>query len=293
MNNKERKKQLYSNIKTSLGFIKKVIKVVKDHNNLKYFLSHTDSQGLKCRDHLFSLEGLIRLHLKTYSLSSQDFKKSEKMLSTFKKLEDIIGLLSLQVELAHKSELINKKIQKINVFNFLKLKWSNKKINYYHQQMNSINFKFKKRHIKVMLKSEINRINEKNKNLKKFIMKNNYDFEILELGFHEWRRAIRWISIYFQFYKYSISMITDKNQYKSYINSSPFFNFSLNNKKLIKIDLKSFVKLSNYIYSSGKIKELVEQSIFLNKKNKKGILEKKCQSIYLEFNKSRILEKII
>ena len=57
----------------------------------------------------------------------------------------------------------------------------NKKINYYHQQMNSINFKFKKRHIKVMLKSEINRINEKNKNLKKFIMKNNYDFEILEL----------------------------------------------------------------------------------------------------------------
>lgn len=292
-----KKRTLYSQIETSLNFIHESIKVVQDHKNSKYFLSHTDSQGLKARDHLFSLEGLLRLHIKTYNFSKKDLKIANKLLLTLKKFEDLIGLLSLQIELKNESSYVNEKVNKSKLFTFLKEEWNLTKINTYKNSFLKLKFKHKKKQVKQMLNSEINRIQEKSDSLEKHINQSPYNIEVLELGFHEWRRAIRWISIYLQFYKINISLIEQK--YKTphklilqKFKNSPFMDFEENNKELIKVDLTKYYLLSHFIYKSGKVKESVELNLYLNKKQS-TVLERNCRNVYNQFNEYKILEGLL
>lgn len=293
-----KKRQIYSQIETSLDFIHESIEIVQDHQNAKYFLSHTDKQGLKARDHLFSLEGLLRLHLKTYSFNhKKEVKHAQNLLSILKEFEDLIGLLSLQIELKNKSDEVNQKMENIDVFKFLKTKWNLQKITEYKKKFRKLSFKSKKKHIKVIIGSEINRIKEKSDSLEKYIMSSPYNIEKLELGFHEWRRAIRWISIYLQFYKKDFSLIEQTKTKPNRLiltkfKNSPFMNFAKNDKTLIPLNLTKYYLLSFSIYKSGTLKEKVEENLFLNKKSSLFV-ENACKKIYNQFKEYNILEDLL
>lgn len=293
-----KKKHLYSQINSSLDFIKKVVKIVNDHQNNKYFLSYTDAHGLKARDHLFSLEGLLRLHIKTYSFKKKSqYKIASSLLASLKELEDLLGLLSLQIELNYKSHEVNKKIKKINISKILENNWSVDKVSQYKKMFRMLNFKTKKRDLKVMLNYEIQRINDKSDSLKKYIMKPKYTVSILEEGFHEWRRAIRWISIYLQFYKSDVSLIEGKKKVPLFLQKkfkdSPFMSFKTNDESLIKINKRKYYLLSQFIYNSGQVKESVESHLYLKNKKYTLGLEASCQNVYTQFIKNRLLEKLL
>lgn len=257
-------------------------------------LNETDSLlKLKARDLLFELEGLLRLHLKNNQFDKDDIKKAEKCLKFLKYSEDSIGKLDLNSQL-EKIEPKNKKLltnkEKEEIKNDLKEKWKN--IEEIKSILLNLKFEFESLSISKLIKNEILRIEKKSKKLKPIIYLKKYNYNNLEAGFHEWRRAIRWISIYLQFYKPLFFLKTNKKtpySFKQEFKKSVFTQFP--KKSLIEVDEKSFYELSAYIYYSGKAKDKLEEDILLKRYsflNREFI----AKETYKRFEKEKVLKNL-
>jgi hypothetical protein len=248
---------------------------------------------LRTRDFLFELEGLLRLHIKTNRLSIKQEKSAERILRFLKETEDLIGKLELEKSLKkEKSDfhLVSKKEEKENA-SLLRKKWEN--ISKIEKEFYSLDLVFKPKDVLILLKKELKRIDTKSRGLSEYIELKKYSYENLELGFHEWRRAIRWISIYIQFYKDYFHLVEDstKTPYpllKEFENSA-FTQFK--EKSNISMNKRRFFELSAYIYYSGKVKEKLEAKILLQTDSFIHY-EYSCQQMYKKFNKENILKKL-
>lgn len=283
--------------------MKQLIKTL-DHlsKHISIVISKQDPKLLftyQIRDHLFSLEGLLRIHLKTKSLNKRDAKIAEINLLKLKNLEDLMGKISFQNETKMKDS--NKDfIPNSQVIKILENHWNSTAMQVMADNLQSIKFKTRISKIKKMFKKECKRINLKSKYLNKFIENTTYNHESFELGFHEWRRAIRWLSIYMQIYRDYFSLVQcrkkkfskeDKALHKSQENS-PFSHFKKYDGKEVKINKTKFYKLSEAIYKTGQLKEVCEKEIFT--KGKSNIRSSKaCAQFYKNFMKSKIIKNLL
>lgn len=254
---------------------------------------HTPDKNLKLktRDLLFELEGLLRLHIKTQSLSKKQLKTANKILAFLKKAEDFLGRLDLSNTLQKESKsfnLVSKKELK-NIKESLINDWTD--ISRIEKNFLELDFKYQPKSILKLLSRELKRIDVKSRSLKKYIDQEAYSHENLELGFHEWRRSIRWISIYIQFYKNYFYLVESSNKTPYPIlkefEDSIFTQFP--KKAPISMNKRIFYELSAYIYYSGKLKEKLEVKTLL-KKESFIHYEYSCQKMYKKFHKEKLLK---
>lgn len=246
---------------------------------------------LKTRDLLFELEGLLRLHIKTQSLSKKQLKTANKILAFLKKAEDFLGRLDLANALQKESKTFNLVSEKElkNIKESLLNDWTD--ISEIEKNFLELDLKYQPKSILKLLSRELKRIDAKSRGLKEYINEETYSHENLELGFHEWRRSIRWISIYIQFYKnhFCLKEGLNKTPYpllKEFENSV-FTQFP--KKAPISMNKQFFYKLSSYIYYSGKLKEKLEVKTLLDKDSFINY-EYLSQKMYNKFNKEQLLK---
>lgn len=277
-------------------------------------LFKTDLRGL-----LFSIESILRLHLKTNNIKFKHHQElAKKSLSKLKEFEDLLGLYSLYEDIdkfAKQNHLkpIKRKYTKEQLEEYIFTNWiiphyKNLKDPFaktfeltpiYKLQIDLLKINFPEnsnKNIKRMLTQEIKRINKKNKYLSQFILKDQNSIKNLEEGFHEWRRAIRWISIYIQSYRNQFYLKPDKNlsrkEKEMYLDhkNNPFTQLS-KDKTQIQLSKTQFLILSDYIQLVGDAKEMAEYSLYLNAP---GIFSvKTSHHLYKEFMKTHCLSKLL
>jgi len=226
------------------------------------------------RTPLFMLEGLSRIHRETIS-----FKKFEKLYQTFKIIED--GLGEIDYYQSFKNYAIKHKLDPLYIqyfdgeYQVALDKFVNilQKENWFDKKGKVGYLKFYK------LKNQLSKIKwpsvqKNNKNLAEFFSRklsklNNqyrdgkYNFKDLENGVHEFRRRIRWYSIYAHALNGSICLKNNKSIPKSFqkyatakIIASPFNKLQNDHRiKPLFIDNYLFYALSHVIGRLGKIKD--------------------------------------
>lgn len=251
------------------------------------------------RGDLFALEGVLRLHLKTESFNNKDSLVAKRVLSKIKQLEDMLGAMDLvdQMRSLDKKAKFPQNIKNQTPSKLKKLllkMWNSSQLEKLNNQLQSLSWKKNSNsNLRKILKQELNRIQKKCKSLSIPIYKKTYDYEILEEGLHEWRRAIRWVSIYLQFYKDQIYLKESANHkksalYKKYTNNK-FAHFN-GSKKDIQVDKTAYLLLSEFILDIGEVKEKGEMSLFTKRKYKN--LEKDTHYLYDSFITSRVLKRL-
>jgi flagellar biosynthesis chaperone FliJ len=223
------------------------------------------------RNTLFKLEALCKLMAAIYNN-----EKMDKWKDRFKLLEDNLGALDY-----HLATLENIKKKKIKI-NKLQLEIVQKEIEKSGESINEIiaskkwiksNFaKFEKliasknsainenftEKLKQYLKTEIEEIN-------KFTESVNHNFTIMEDHVHEYRRKIRWLSIYVQcfpgmfYYKKAKLMPTWAKKYcTTAIVNSPYNKLAKKNTAIANMQLNyyPFMALSYTIQEIGAIKDV-------------------------------------
>ena len=306
----------------------KTIQILKKYyttiNNLiRDILDSNDPKSMFEKDfrgQLFAIEGILRLQLKSpkNKLSNKENKQLEKILLNTKEIEDQLGAYSLLFELVEftdknvdetQLEQFKKRIKQEQEESFLKLR---KQLGNYKktskkdfEDLSKINWAEKeKKFIKKSLKSELERINDKiTKDLASLILAKKYGYEELEEGFHEFRRAIRWISIYIQGYKPFFSLgelpkdLNDENlKLVETFKDNPFCQLS-KGEDLIEINALKYYRLSYHISHIGKIKTqgemiyyLKERGVHLKSDEK---IEKLAHESYNNFIKDKVFKHFI
>lgn len=255
-------------------------------SDLKYKIVH---------DFVFNLEGLLRLHLKTKSLTKKEIKSTENCLEFLKRTEDFLGKIHLDLSLKGYDFNLMKEKELSKKTKILYNDWDKKYLKI-EKTLSSIQFKVHSKDILKMFTKEIKRIDKKSISLKSFIEVKDLTHEALELGFHEWRRSIRWISIYMQFYKDSFYLDSVKTKFEpkrwSNLKDSDFVNFP-NSKAKIRMDKTLFFELSEYIFVSGKVKDKLEIESLLEKRISLLNYKHQADQMFNTFNKSKILKKLL
>lgn len=282
-----------------LDLVKKIILQAfnaKKQLDLDYVINYRDPYlHLKARDILFNLEGLLRLHLKTKSLTKKEIKSTENCLEFLKRTEDFLGKIHLDLSLKGYDFNLMKEKELSKKTKILYNDWDKKYLKI-EKTLSSIQFKVHSKDILKMFTKEIKRIDKKSISLKSFIEVKDLTHEALELGFHEWRRSIRWISIYMQFYKDSFYLDSVKTKFEpkrwSNLKDSDFVNFP-NSKAKIRMDKTLFFELSEYIFVSGKVKDKLEIESLLEKRISLLNYKHQADQMFNTFNKSKILKKLL
>jgi hypothetical protein len=287
------------------------------------FLISKDQKSLfksDFRGKLFAVEGILRFHIKSpeNKLSKNENTALEKILLETKQIEDFLGSYSLLFELEeYASQHLSLELHKKFTTDIVKeqktkhsqliafLKQYQIQAKKHHTQLKKINWpKKEKKFLKKTLNSELKRLDKKvSKDLKKLILTEKYGYEELEEGLHEFRRAIRWISIYIQGYKpfFKLSKLPknmkqhELNIIKEYKNS-PFAILS-EGEDLIEIDALQYYKLSYYINFIGKIKNQGEMNYYLAKRGYKidnaVHIEPLAHEAYKKFVKEQVFNDFI
>lgn len=287
-------------IKTKFTLLFQKVKILK----VKELSYHPEVRGI-----LFSLEAILRLHLRGDSFNSKEIQILNKALVRLKTLEDSLGIYSYAYEI--QDYMFQKTKQKPKCLK-TNIKQSKKifKRHYSHQVK-----QLKKSYKDLMkmswpnvnycipksLNSEIARINSKNDTrLKPLILKKKYsDYEIQE-GLHEWRRMLRWVSIYFQAYKslfYLTPEIPETIQEKKLVSLYKKDPFCILGPKSapIKVSSLEFYQLSDFIKRVGNLKseaEIVKSLSEFKLKIPKTFKEAQAHEIYKEYEQSDVLNKL-
>jgi hypothetical protein len=259
-----------------------------------------DFKDSDLRGKLFAIEGVLRLHLKTNQFSKKDEQKANLLLLEYKEFEDILGMVGLNLELYKLTPTKNipsniNKFTEVFLKEYIVKHWAVNKFDQLNKSILELDFpKNNNKKLKKMLVKEINRINKKSKLLKDLIISKKYSHNNLENGFHEWRRALRWISIYLQVYSQQVFLKEKKKDiksilYKKYKNNI-FAKFDGSSKD-ININKTQYLILSDFIEDIGKIKTQGEYKIYINKPY--HTLEKDAENIYNIFKKSQVLKKLL
>ena len=268
---------------------------------------------------LFSIEGILRLHLKTNNIKFKYHQElAQKSLAKLKELEDLLGLYSLYDDIekfAKENHLkpIKRKYTQIQLEEYIFTNWiiphykslkdpfarTFELTPIYKLQIDLLKINFPEnsnKNIKQMLSQEIKRVNKKNKALKQDILKDKTSIKNLEEGFHEWRRAIRWVSIYIQSYRDQFYLNPEKKlgrkEKEMYLKNknNPFTQLS-KDKKQIQLNKTQFLILSEYIQRLGEAKEMAEYSLYLNAPGIYSV--KTAHHLYQDFMKTRCLNKLL
>lgn len=266
-------------------------------------------QTPEIRGVLFSLEGILRIHVKNEEAfkSKQDSKTIRKALLRLKALEDSLGQFSYAFEIkdyAKEKGIYSKKldrhVKKANHIFKKNFKKQVRDIKSSSKELSKITWPDKDQLLR-LLSMEIRRTDTKiSVKLKPLINKSKYsDYEIQE-GLHEWRRAIRWISIYYQSYKNIFRIEPKPNPNKkeqSLIKKYRLDPFCLlgKTKSAISVSNVDFYLLSDFIKKVGDIKVEAEIPRSLNKigiKAKSSFSEKNVHNLFKEYEKSEVLDKL-
>ena len=250
-------------IKEKFDFLFKCLGEVK----IKDLPNHPEIRGA-----LFSLESILRLHIRGGAFSDKTKKVLQKNLESLKAFEDEIGSYSYSKEMVEyyflKTKQENKKLKK----NFKSSK-KNFKTNFdshykalqkSYKSLMGIDWPNAKDFIPTALQKEVYQVDVKiATKLKPLLLKKKYSNYEIQEGLHEWRRSIRWVSIYFQTYKdlfhlsrSSSASKRDRNLVKTYKND-PFCILG-SNEKSVKVSALAFYELSDYIKKVGDIKTEAE-----------------------------------
>lgn len=261
------------------------------------------------RSLLFSLEAILRLHIKGQAFNSDHTKVLEKCLAKLKDMEDALGAFSYAVEIRdyyHQHYKKDDKVLKKNIQYNKKL--FKKHLSHRVSGLKKVESKLSKitwpkaaEFIPLAIDMEVKRIKEKNETkLKPLIFKKKYtDYEIQE-GLHEWRRMLRWVSIYYQAYPdlFTLNPEQPKNneakELKRQYLKDPFCILGPEKAKN-KLSSLAFYQLSDYIKRLGDLKSSAEIPRTLNELGLKVPLtfkERQAQSIYRHYEKSKVLEKL-
>lgn len=256
---------------------------------------------------LFSIEGILRLHVKGEILNKTDLVIATRALMEVKTMEDLFGAYGFKLEaLSYAKEKkvkdltsLEKDVRVAEVKFKSLLKKSAKRFKKTSNLLLSISWP-KKKHVLKAFKSEVKRIDEKiNIRLKPLIMKDEHTLHEIEEGIHEWRRMIRWISIYMQGYKHLFYLTPSKHKkthaalIKKYA-KSPFCILG-NQDSPVKIKSTVFYKLSDYIVRTGDTKSKAEMDIYLRSKGialPKKSYDSEAHSLFKEYEKQGLLKKI-
>lgn len=272
--------------------------------NVKDLPYHPEVRSL-----LFSLEAILRLHIKGQAFNTDHTKTLEKCLVKLKDMEDALGAFSYAVEIRDyyhqhykKDDKILKKNIKRNKEFFKKhLSQRIKGLKKVEDQLSKITWPSAAGFIPGAIELEIKRIKDKTENkLKPLIFKKKYtDYEIQE-GLHEWRRMLRWVSIYYQAYPDLFTLVPEKphnnesKELKRLYLKDPFCILGPEKAKN-KLSSLNFYQLSDYIKRLGDLKSTAEIPRTLNELGLKVPLtfkERQVQSIYRHYEKFKVLEKL-
>ncbi|MCX8080470.1 MAG: hypothetical protein N3F09_04445 [Bacteroidia bacterium] len=222
------------------------------------------------RNTLFNLEGLARL-------DSKKHKKMARWLERFKKGEDLLGKLDFYLwvkEMVKKEKLnpaekfsinrdadnrlkaIRQECEKYFDQKFDLEKWTKKIL----KRTEKLDLNFDKNHLEQIKESMVQEIDS----LHEFLEERNYTFTLMEEEVHEFRRDIRWFSIYAWALKGMIALkdkkIFSPAQKKYWIKpktlKNPFINIPVSNEKnKIYFNKEVFLALSGMIIDVGEIKD--------------------------------------
>lgn len=265
------------------------------------------------RGKVFAIEGIFRLYVKTppKEFNALEIAFVEKSLLKLKSLEDHIGEFAFAIEVRDYAEKLKKNNSEMDI-NIEKAKnkflvyLENEKIakdlEKIRKQIQTLSWPKKdKKFVKSSIKKEVKRIDKKIKErLSPLIFKKKYSSHEIEEGLHEWRRMIRWISIYIQAYTsyFYLKSNKDKLQKNSILvkkyQYSPFCQLK---GKDIKLSAVKYYKLSDYILKVGDLKTRAELDLYLIEKYKikvkKSPIEKITQKMFSEFIQDDFFKKIL
>lgn len=233
----------------------------------------------KARDQAFHLQGLLRLLIRNKAVSAKKLKRLEKILKYTKSLEDALGRMDEALALEKNIQTQQKKVDanplvrsQSAVVQTLALKTFGSQV-WAQEQLDNLSF-FKKwsdkksvKVIKFCLREELERLTEKTTSeLLPKIEKSALSYDIMELYFHEFRRALRWIPIYVQTLHSFFSLTPyDLNDAESAFEKrilrkykgNPFTEIS-SPHPYFQLDRFSFYMFSHSIENAGYIKDTIE-----------------------------------
>lgn len=293
-------------------------------NLLKSIISDLSSKQLKSqslikkdtRGKVFAIEGILRLYDKfpPKKLSKEDQKIISTSLLLIKELEDTMGATFFKIEALdfyiNQDQVQSKVAQKLkedqkraeNEFlNYLTKKKVVKSLTEMSKSLEKISYP-EKSYYKKALKKETNRIDNKIKEtLSPLINREEYTAHEVEEGVHEWRRMIRWVSIYLQSHKEMFYLkVKHKTKHKNLVKKYQNNKFCILGKKQsaeYKVSGVSFYKLSDYILKVGELKSTAELVAYLNEnygtKLKNPKIEKETKALFNKFQEDNILKKLL
>ena len=241
------------------------------------------------RGNLFALEAIFRLHLKQAKLSSKEEDSLNQELIKAKKLEDLIGKLDLNQQVGKEQYQITDK----DIIKVIQKEWNKEQTDTSLKNLSSVNWvEPDTKDFLKLLKKEIKRTRKKTKKLAPLILKDEYSYYELEEGFHEWRRAIRWISIIILSYKDFFSFeVDEKDKYSDlYSLRNKVFTTLNGDESSHKVDENAFLQLSSYISRIGDIKDEAENLYYQTGDCSKYVSA--MQDIFNEFRENKVLKKL-
>lgn len=287
-------------IKAKFQFLFEKVKVLK----IKELSYHPEVRGI-----LFSLEAILRLHLRGDFFNSKEIQILNKALVRLKTLEDALGVYSYAYEIQdymfqktkQKPKCLKKNVKQSKKVFKKSYKYQVKQLKKSYQDLIKLAWPNVATFIPKLLNLEITRINNKNDTkLKPLILKKKYsDYEVQE-GIHEWRRMLRWVSIYFQAYKSlfyltpEIPAIPQEKELVRLYKKDPFCILGPKSAP-IKVSSLAFYQLSDFIKRVGNLKseaEIVKSLAQFKLKIPKTFKEAQAHEIYKEYEQSDVLNKL-
>jgi hypothetical protein len=229
------------------------------------------------RNVVFMLEGLTRIHKEAF-----EHKKLEKWYERFKKIEDLLGKIdftdTFKKQFEKDKTVDEKNIQKLNketqsvakeLNKMLEKKgWLDGKMLKFNTFIASLGLEYDKKDTIKILKA----YNDEVLGIIKFAHELKFEIREVEIELHEFRRKLRWLSIYpqafgglFQFKK-TETIPTWSEKYRSEkILNSPFNQLpkAVENLPTIHLDYDCFLALSSIIQDFGDLKDKGLQNFVL------------------------------
>lgn len=288
-------------IKAKFDFLFKKLKELK----VKELPYHPEVRGT-----LFSLEAILRLHLRGDAFNHKGIQTLNKSLVRLKELEDALGAFSYSYEIQdymlqktkQKPDCLAKNIKHAKKDFKKEYKHQVKSLKKTEKDLLNLTWPDAKDFVPKALNVEISRIRDKNNTkLKPLILKKKYTDHEIQEGLHEWRRMLRWVSIYFQAYKKMFYLTPEKptSQQESELvrlyQKDPFCILGTKSAP-IKLSSLAFYQLSDYIKRVGDLKseaEIVRTLIHEFKlKVPQTFKESQSHAIYKEYEKNNVLNKL-
>lgn len=284
--------------------------IVQIINSLNQKISLANLQKQDIRGVCFKVEGILRLYDRSKGVHGQDLQVLRKNLVLIKAIEDALGqaffpmevLEYAQAEKCYAAEAeLKQQIQQVEAefLKFLKKKQVIKQLQKFQQEIKQIKFRSNKFVVKAIRK-EIKRINKKIKRrLQPIIEQNHYTLKELEDGVHEWRRMVRWISIYIQSHKELFKLVLESEDQKNSLvkkyQNNKFCQLG-GPRAPYAISAVEFYRLSDYIVQLGEMKTQGENNFYIRKKMEIKIkpvrIEKLAHKLLQDFFKHQGLKPI-